>query len=127
MGPPRPSHVSEPAAAPAATPSPSASGTSTPRTHGIPTRLAIDNKAHDVEENAAMNAANMTEEEKRLREKEKKKGLSKEQREELAAFEAERRKQREKRVNYISVWTETDKSKDVTTAFKEKTRLEIEN
>jgi len=133
--PPRPPHVSEPAAAPAATPSPSASGTSTPRTHGIPTRLAIDNKAHDVEENAAMNAANMTEEEKRLREKEKKKGLSKEQREELAAFEAERRKQREERVNtlaeklvnYISVWTETDKSKDVTTAFKEKTRLEIEN
>jgi hypothetical protein len=88
-----------------------------------------------VEENAAMNAANMTEEEKQLREKQKKKGLSKEQREELLAFEQERKRQRDERVNtladklvnYISVWTETDKSKDVTTAFKEKTKLEIEN
>lgn len=82
-----------------------------------------------------MYAANMTDEEKKLREKEKKKGLSKEQREELAAYEAERRKERdarvntlaEKLVNYISVWTETDKSADVTTAFREKTKLEIEN
>jgi hypothetical protein len=82
-----------------------------------------------------MDAANMTEEEKQLREKQKKKGLSKEQREELLAFEMERKKQREERVsglaekliNYISVWTETDKGADVTKAFKEKTKLEIEN
>ncbi|QDS68853.1 hypothetical protein FKW77_007280 [Venturia effusa] len=113
-----------------------ASGTSTPSTsQGIPTRLAIDNAAHKTEEEARMDAANMTEEEKLLRAKEKKKGLTKEQREELHAFELERRKAREERVstlttkliNYISVWTETDKSKDVTKAFKEKTVLEIEN
>lgn len=82
-----------------------------------------------------MDAANMTEEEKLLRAKDKKKGLTKEQREELAAFELERRKAREERVstlaskliNYISVWTETDKGVDVTKAFKDKTVLEIEN
>jgi hypothetical protein len=83
-----------------------------------------------------MNEVNMTEEEKALRAKEKKKGgLSKEQREELLAYEMERKKQREERVaklvsnliNYISVWTETDKGADVTKAFKEKTKLEIEN
>jgi hypothetical protein len=82
-----------------------------------------------------MDAANMTEEEKSLREKQKKKGLSKEQREELLAFELERKKRREERVsnlseklvNYISVWTETDKGADVTKAFKDKIKLEIEN
>jgi hypothetical protein len=122
------------AAEPAASPAASASGTSTP-SQGLPTRLAIDNAAHRTEEEARMDAANMTEEEKMLRAKEKKKGLSKEQREELQAFEMERRKQREERVstlasklvNYISVWTETDKGPDVTKAFKDKTVLEIEN
>jgi hypothetical protein len=107
----------------------------TPRPQGIPTRLAIDSKAHDTEEQARMDAANMTEEEKSLREKQKKKGLSKEQREELLAFELERKKRREERVsnlseklvNYISVWTETDKGADVTKAFKDKIKLEIEN
>jgi hypothetical protein len=78
----------------------------------------------------------MTEEEKKLREKEKRKGgLSKEQREELAAFEAERARIREERVNTlsaklidrVSVWTETDKGADVTAAFTEKMRLELEN
>jgi hypothetical protein len=78
----------------------------------------------------------MTEEEKKLREKEKRKGgLSKEQREELAAFEAERSRIREERVNTlssklidrVSVWTETDKGADVTAAFTEKMRLELEN
>jgi len=115
------------------TSSPSPSGSSTPQ--GLPTRLAIDHTAHRTEEEARMDAANMTEEEKQLREKQKKKGLSKEQREELQAFEMERRKQREERVatlsakliNYISVWTETDKGPDVTKAFKDKTVLEIEN
>jgi hypothetical protein len=78
----------------------------------------------------------MTDEEKKLREKEKRKGgLSKEQREELAAFEAERSRIREERVNTlssklidrVSVWTETDKGADVTAAFTEKMRLELEN
>jgi hypothetical protein len=119
---------------PSPAPSASASGTSTPQ--GIPTRLAIEQKAHLTEEQARLNEANMTEEEKALRAKEKKKGgLTKEQREELLAYEMERKKQREERVNtlaeklinYISVWTETDKGADVTRAFKEKTKLEIEN
>lgn len=111
----------------------SSSGTSTPRQQGVPTRLAITDK---TEEEAAANAAGMTEEEKKLREKEKKKGgLTKEQREELAAFEMERKRIRDERVetlsrkliDRISVWTETDKGKDVTEAFREKMRLEVEN
>ncbi|MDI1490934.1 MAG: DnaJ-like protein [Ramalina farinacea] len=66
--------------------------------------------------------------------KKKKGGLTKEQREELAAYEAERRRIRDERVDTlakklldrISVWTETDKGDDVTRAFQEKTRLEVE-
>ncbi|WPG97673.1 Hypothetical protein R9X50_00045300 [Acrodontium crateriforme] len=111
---------------------PPTSGTSTPRPAGIPTRLALTDK---TEEEAAATAAGMTEEEKRLREKERKRGLSKEQREELAAFELERKRVRDERVqtlakkliDRISVWTETDKGPDVTYAFTEKMRLEVEN
>jgi len=115
------------------TPSPSASGTSTPRRTGIPLRPAIMNK---TEEEAQMSAAGLTEEEKELRKKEKKKGgLSKAQREELAAYEAERariRKQRvdtlaRKLIDRISIWTESDQKPDAEFAFKEKTRLEVEN
>ena len=113
-------------------PSPAASGTSTPRPKGIPTRLALENK---TEEEARAEMAHMTDEEKKLREKERKNRLTKEQREELLAFEQERKKAREERVstlsekliNYISVWTETDKGKDVTHALREKTNFEIEN
>lgn len=115
-------------------PSPSASGTSTPkRSQGIPLRPAIMDK---TEEDAAMSAAGLTEEEKELRKKEKKKGgLSKAQREELAAYEKERARVRQERVDTlakklvdrISIWTETDKGSDVTKAFQEKTRLEVEN
>lgn len=113
------------------------SGTESPyssdRPQGVPTRLAITDR---TEEEAAATAAGMTDKEKELREKEKKAGkLSKEQRDELAAFEEERRKIRDERVDTlskklidrISVWTETDKGKDVTEAFKEKMRLEVEN
>ena len=64
----------------------------------------------------------------------KKSGLSKEQREQLAAYEKERARIRQERVDTlaqklrdrVSVWTETDKGKDVTFAFQEKTRLEVE-
>jgi curved DNA-binding protein CbpA len=106
---------------------------SSDRPQGVPTRLAITDR---TEEEAAATAAGMTDKEKELRDKEKKAGkLSKEQRDELAAFEDERRKIREERVDTlskklidrISVWTETDKGKDVTEAFKEKMRLEVEN
>ena len=106
------------------------SGTSTPRRHFG--QQAIMDKS---EEDARMDAAGLSAEEKELRKKEKKKGLTKEQREELAAYEAERKRVREERVNTlvkklldrISVWTETDKGPDVTKAFQEKTRLEVEN
>lgn len=107
-----------------------ASGTSTPRPrHG---QQALMDRS---EEEARMDAAGLSQEEKELRKKEKKKGLSKEQAERLAAFEEERKKAREERVNTLanklvdrlSVWTETDKGKDVTHAFEEKIRLEVEN
>lgn len=109
------------------------SGTSTPKTRGIPIRPAIMDRS---EEEARMEAQGMTDAEKELREKSKKKaGLTKEQREELAAYELERKKIRDERVanlskkliDRISVWTETDKASDVTAAFKEKIHLEIEN
>ncbi|KAL8999818.1 MAG: hypothetical protein Q9188_005808, partial [Gyalolechia gomerana] len=106
------------------------SGASTPRrNYG---QQAIMDRS---EEEARMDAAGLTAEEKELRRKEKKKGLTKEQREELAAHEAERRRIREERVDTlakklldrISIWTETDKGQDVTKAFQEKTRLEVEH
>ena len=108
----------------------STSGASTPRRHLG--QQAIMDKS---EEDARMDAAGLTPEEKELRKKEKKKGLSKEQREELAAYEAERKRIRDERVDTlakklldrISIWTETDKGGDVTKAFQEKTRLEVEN
>ncbi len=113
----------------AASPS-SGSGTSTPRRH-LGQQALMDKS----EEDARMDAAGLTPEEKELRKKEKKKGLSKEQREELAAYEAERKRIRDERVDTlakklldrISIWTETDKGNDVTKAFQEKTRLEVEN
>ncbi|EUC38793.1 hypothetical protein COCCADRAFT_82127 [Bipolaris zeicola 26-R-13] len=107
--------------------------TSTPPTRGIPIRAAIMDKS---DEEVRMEAEGMTDAEKELREKQKKKaGLTKEQREELAAYEMERKRIREERVNNlakklverISLWTETDKATDVTAAFKEKIHLEIEN
>lgn len=69
------------------------------------------------------------------KEKKSKSGLTKEQREQLAAFEKERVRIRQERVDMlarklldrISVWTETDKGTDVTRAFQEKTRLEVED
>lgn len=61
--------------------------------------------------------------------------MSKEQREQLAAYEAERARIRKERVDTlaqklldrVSVWAETDKGPDVTKAFQEKMRLEVEN
>ncbi|KAF2229760.1 DnaJ-domain-containing protein [Viridothelium virens] len=114
--------------------SPSPSGTSTPRSRSqIPTRPALMDKS---EEDARLDAAGVTEHEKELRAKEKKKGgLTKEQREELAAYEMERKKIRDERVDTLSkklidrlsTWTETDKGRDVTAAFEEQTRLVVEN
>ncbi|KAK4690742.1 hypothetical protein P7C71_g6121, partial [Lecanoromycetidae sp. Uapishka_2] len=108
----------------------SSSGTSTPKA-----RMGQQALMDKSEEDARMDAAGLTAEEKELRRKEKKRGLSKEQREELAAYEAERKRIRDERVDTlakklmdrISIWTETDKGSDVTKAFQEKTRLEVEN
>lgn len=122
---------SAPAAETTFSPPEQSSGTSTPRRRFG--QQAIMDKS---EEEARMDAAGLTPEEKDLRKKEKKKGgLTKEQREKLDAYERERRKAREERVetltkkliDRISVWTETDKGKDVTKAFEEKTKLEVEN
>ncbi|KZL81576.1 hypothetical protein CI238_12755 [Colletotrichum incanum] len=116
-----------PSAAEARTPSPSPSGTS--KRHQIPLRPALMDRASDE---VGANA----ESEESLRKKEKKKGnLTKEQREQLAAYDKERARVRQERVDTlarklldrISVWTETDKGPDVTKSFQEKTRLEVEN
>ncbi|KAK0610559.1 X-domain of DnaJ-containing-domain-containing protein [Bombardia bombarda] len=100
-----------------------------PRTQSIPMRPALmDRPSSD----AGGDDASGTD----LKRKDKKKsGLSKEQREQLAAYEKERARIRQERVDAlakrlldrISVWTETDKGADVTHAFQEKTRLEVED
>ncbi|KAK3391509.1 X-domain of DnaJ-containing-domain-containing protein [Sordaria brevicollis] len=127
-----------PAAAPKApSPSPSPappSGSSTPRSGSrmqIPIRPALmDRPADEV-----LPGTEETNTDVHKKGKDKKKGgLSKEQREQLAAYEKERARIREERVNTlaqklldrISIWTETDKGKDVTIAFQEKMRLEVE-
>lgn len=111
----------------AASPAPSASSRS--RTQ-IPIRPALTDKSHED----LTAEGELTEE--ALRQKEKKKGgLSKEQRDQLAAYEKERARIRQERVDTlarklidrISVWTETDKNRDVTVAFQKKTELEVEN
>lgn len=102
------------------------------RPQGLPIRPALTDRG---EEEAQQAAAGMTDGEKELRAKEKKKGLTKEQREELAAYEAERERIRRERVDTLakklvdrlSLWTETDKGKDVTDSFRGKMKYEIEN
>jgi len=117
-----------------ATPQPSVSGTSTPsqRAPKYTSQAMLMDKS---EEDARMDAAGLSQEEKELKKKQKKGGLSAEQREKLAAYERERQKKREERVDTLSkklldrlsVWTETDKGPEVTKAFQEKIRLETEN
>ena len=120
-----------PSASRTSTPGPSASGTSTPRRTAIPIRPALMDRPSDDVTAAAEDEASL-----RRKEKDKKKGgLTKEQREQLAAYEKERARVRQERVDTlarklldrISVWTETDKGGDVTRAFQEKTRLEMED
>jgi hypothetical protein len=119
-------HLNVPA--PQGTSQPS-SGTSTPR------RQWGQQALMDKSDEEARIDASLSQEERERRRKDKKKGLTKEQRERLAAFEEERRKQRMERVgtlhrklvDRLSVWTETDKGDDVTRAFQEKIRLEVEN
>lgn len=124
-------HEDGSAQGPASEKSGASSGTSTPRRY-LGQQAIMDKP----DEEARMEAAGVTQEEKELRKKEKKKGgLTKEQQDRLAAYELERRKAREERVetlsrkliDRISVWTETDKGPEVTHAFEEKIRLEVEN
>ena len=104
------------------------SGRTTPGRHAIPIRPALMDRPSDE-------APDATEDEKDRRKDKKKAGLSKEQREQLAAYEKERARIRKERVEVltrklldrVSVWTETDKGADVTRAFQEKTRLEVED
>ncbi|KAK5097768.1 DnaJ-like protein [Exophiala xenobiotica] len=117
-----------------ATPQPSVSGTSTPpqRAPKYTSQAMLMDKS---EEDARMDAAGLSQEEKELKKKQKKGGLTAEQREKLAVYERERQKKREERVDTLSkklldrlsVWTETDKGPEVTKAFQEKIRLETEN
>lgn len=68
------------------------------------------------------------------KDKRDKRGLTKEQRDQLAALREEQEKARKERVDKlteklldrISVWAETDKGPDVTEAFRSKMRLEVE-
>ncbi|EAQ83046.1 hypothetical protein CHGG_10864 [Chaetomium globosum CBS 148.51] len=95
----------------------------------IPIRPAIMDRPSD---DAATDDS--TSHDGKRKDKKSKAGLSKEQRERLAAYEKERAKIRQDRVDTLaqklldrlSVWTETDRGKDVTAAFQEKTRLEVE-
>ncbi|CAH0048310.1 unnamed protein product [Clonostachys solani] len=115
----------------ASSPVPSTSstpGTHTPRSSQIPLRPALTDKSHeDLQASAEAESDDPNQK--------KKAGLTKEQREQLAAYEKERARIRQERVDTLvrklvdrlSVWTETDKSGDVTRAFQEKTRLEVEN
>ncbi|ETI28918.1 hypothetical protein G647_01370 [Cladophialophora carrionii CBS 160.54] len=128
---PPPPYVSGAEEPSSSTPKPSGSGTSTPQRRYLGQQAIMDRS----EEDARMDAAGLTQEEKDLQKKKKKGGLTKEQREKLEAYERERRKQREERVDTLAkklidricVWTETDKGHEVTRAFQEKTRLEVEN
>ena len=79
--------------------------------------------------------AGMTDAERELHRKEKRKGLTKEQREELQRYEAERLQKQQERLakltkkleERLSVWAESDMSKDVTEAFRQKCIYEREN
>ena len=107
--------------------SPAPSGSSRSRTQ-IPLRPAIADKSYDE-----VSSSNMTDE--AIKKEKKKGGLTKEQRDQLAELEKERARVRQERVDSlasklidrVSVWTETDKGPDVTKAFQEKMRLEVEN
>lgn len=73
--------------------------------------------------------------EKNLQKQHKKKGLTKEQQDELLAFERERAAVRKKRIEHLAnklldrlnIWTESTKDEDTTKAFQEKIKYEAEN
>jgi hypothetical protein len=114
------------------TPGPTSSGATTPRSSsrtGIPIRPALMDRPSDEDSLDAASGKDV-----KGKDKKGKPGLSKEQREQLAAYERERARIRQERVDTLtrklldrlSVWTETDRDSDVTAAFMEKSRLEVE-
>ncbi|KAF3762144.1 hypothetical protein M406DRAFT_107767 [Cryphonectria parasitica EP155] len=123
--------LTTPGTEPSRTTSPAPSGTSTPRRQGIPLRPAIMDRPSDEVAGASQGDSSIHKKDK----DKKKTGLTKEQREKLAEYERERARVRQERVDTlsrklldrISVWTETDKGRDVTNAFQAKIRLEVEN
>ncbi|EFX02149.1 heat shock protein DNAj [Grosmannia clavigera kw1407] len=133
--------VAEPPAAKASPPSgrtsplPTGSGQSTPGGRKmLPIRPALPERPHS-ETGGPSAMAGSEDDSKDMKKKDKKKaGLSKEQREHLAAYERERARIRQERVDMlvrklldrVSLWTETDKGRDVTRSFQEKIRLEVE-
>ncbi|CAK7241288.1 MAG: DnaJ-like protein [Sporothrix thermara] len=120
--------------------SPSSSGRNTPSRYAIPIRPALMDKPSDETTTvggAGGHSDSLAEDGSgsgKKKDKKSKSGLTKEQREQLAAYEKERARVREERVetlvrklqDRVSVWTETDRSADVTRAFQEKIRLEVE-
>lgn len=119
--------------------SPPASGSATPSRYAIPLRPALmDRSSEQAEAEAAASSgtASATTDDLTGKKKDKKgkANLSKEQREQLLELERERSRVRQERVDTLarklkdrlSVWTETDQGKDVTIAFTEKIRLEVE-
>lgn len=110
----------------------SPSGTSTPRPTAIPIRPALmDRPANDVSAPETHEDALHAVDDKDERDK---RGLTKEQRDKLTELRKEQERARKERVDKlteklldrISVWTETDKGRDVTEAFRQKMRLEVE-
>lgn len=111
---------------------PPRSNTSTPRPSGVPNRLMLSDKS-DADHRLESEASSISDSSKKGKGKGKA-GMSQEKKDELSAWEAERRKIRQDRVDTlaaklidrISVWTETDKGPDTTHAFNEKTKYEVE-
>lgn len=114
---------------PPRTPSPNPSTGSRSRSQ-VPLRPALMDRPSDE----AGTSGPETEESLKAKERSKR-GLTKEQREQLNALEEERARIRKERVDVlarklvdrVSVWTETDRDQAVTRAFMEKIRLETEN
>jgi len=122
---------------PSPSPSPGAgspSGATTPnggrRTMQIPLRPALmDRPSDEVAESESGNS------DLKKKDKKGKSSLTKEQREQLAAYERERALIRQQRVDTlarklldrVSLWTETDKGPDVTKAFQSKITHEVED
>lgn len=126
VGPSAPPREPSPARKPSPSPS---SGTSTPKPTSIPLRPALMDRPSDH-----LTAQQAEQETVEAKEKKDKRGLTKEQREQLAALREEQEKARKERVDKlteklldrVSVWTETDKGRDVTESFRSKMRLEVE-